>query len=192
MIIRFNSPHYTSNRNRNPGQPLFERYHYFQFNSESIQNTQARIEDLYSQLKDLASEKQSKLDENLKLFQCNREIEDLKSWIADREVIAGSEDIGQDFDNVQMLEERFDRFADETKSVGSERLSTVNAMCDQLVACGHQDAALINEWKEDLNEMWQSLLELLITRREVCYCSWFVCDLFVENVEHTLFLLMSI
>ena len=139
----------------------------------------------------MASEKQSKLDENLKLFQCNREIEDLKSWIADREVIAGSDDIGQDFDNVQMLEERFDRFADETKSVGSERLSTVNTMCDQLVACGHQDAALINEWKEDLNEMWQSLLELLITRRKVCYCCWFVCDLFVENVEHTCLLYTS-
>ena len=51
--------------------------------------------------------------------------------------------------------------------MGSERLSTVNAMCEQLVANGHQDAALINEWKDDLNEMWQSLSELLDTRREV-------------------------
>ena len=77
--------------------------------SESIQNTQCKIEDLYLQLKDLANDRQSRLDENLKLFQCNREIEDLKSWIADREVIAGSDDIGQDLDNVEMLEERFDR-----------------------------------------------------------------------------------
>ena len=81
-------------------------------NSESIQTTQSKIEDLYSQLKDLASEKQTKLDENLKLFHFNREIEDLKSWIADREVIASSEDIGQDFDNIQMIEERFDRYVE--------------------------------------------------------------------------------
>jgi len=129
--------------------------------------TQSKIENLYSQLKDLANEKQGKLDENLKLFQCNREVEDLKSWIADREVLAGSEDIGQDFDNVQMIEERFDRFADETRNIGQERVSTVNAMCDQLVGCGHQDAAAITEWKDDLNDSWQGLLELLNTRREV-------------------------
>lgn len=135
--------------------------------SESIQLTQSKIEDLYSQLKELANEKQGKLDENLKLFQFNREVEDLKSWIADREVIASSEDIGQDFDNVQMIEERFDRFADETRNIGTERVSTVNTMCDQLIGAGHQDASLIGEWKEDLNDSWQGLLELLNTRREV-------------------------
>jgi len=134
--------------------------------SESIQTTQSKIEDLYSQLKDLASEKQSKLDENLKLFHFNREVEDLKSWISDREVIASSEEIGQDFDNVQMIEERFDRFADQTRTIGSERLATVNAMCDQLVSNGHQDAVRLTEWKEDLNTLWEGLLELLNTRRE--------------------------
>lgn len=77
------------------------------FFSESIQSTQTNLEDLHSRLKQLANEKQEKLDENLKLFQLNREMEDLKLWIADREVIASSQDIGQDFDNLQIIEERF-------------------------------------------------------------------------------------
>lgn len=138
------------------------------FFSESIQNTQTRIKELYTRLKDLADERQSKLDENLKLFQFNREIQDLESWIADREFVAGSQDIGQDFDQIQMLEERFDVFAEETRNVGTERVETVNAVADQLIGTGHSDATVIAEWKKGLNEAWENLLEMLNTRKEVC------------------------
>lgn len=134
--------------------------------SESIQNTQTRIKELYTRLKDLADERQGKLDENLKLFQFNREIQDLESWIADREFVAGSQDIGQDFDQIQMLEERFDVFAEETRNVGTERVETVNAVADQLIGTGHSDATVIAEWKKGLNEAWENLLEMLNTRKE--------------------------
>ena len=63
---------------------------------------------MYANLKVLANERRGKLDENLKLFQYNREVEDLKSWIADRQTIASSQDIGQDYDNIQMIEERYE------------------------------------------------------------------------------------
>ena len=57
--------------------------------------TQTRIEELYARLKELSSEREDKLDEHLKLFQFSREVEDLESWIADRELVALSQDIGQ-------------------------------------------------------------------------------------------------
>ena len=57
---------------------------------------------MYARLKELAEERQGKLDENLKLYQFNREVLDLESWIADRMVIASSQDMGADYDNVQV------------------------------------------------------------------------------------------
>ena len=62
---------------------------------------------------------------------------------------------------------RYDRFADETRNIGQERVETVNTMADQLINANHTDSSTILEWKNDLNEAWQNLLELLVTRREV-------------------------
>lgn len=45
-------------------------------------------------------ERKSKLDEALKLFMLNREVDDLEQWIAEREVVAGSHELGQDYDHV--------------------------------------------------------------------------------------------
>ena len=70
--------------------------------SETIQIRQAQVDKLYDGLKDLAEERRGKLDETLKLYQLNREVDDLELWIADREVVAGSQDIGQDLAQVEV------------------------------------------------------------------------------------------
>lgn len=36
----------------------------------------------------------------LKLYVLNREIDDLMQWIAEREIVAGSHELGQDFEHV--------------------------------------------------------------------------------------------
>ena len=70
--------------------------------SEDIKIRQAQVDKLYAGLKDLAEERRGKLDETLKLHQLNREIDDLELWIADKEVVAGSQDIGQDLAQVEV------------------------------------------------------------------------------------------
>ena len=82
-------------------------------------------------------------------------------------MIASSQDIGQDYDQIQMLEERFVRFSNETRLTGKDRVQTINAVVDQLIAAGHSDSAVISEWKDKLNRLWDCLLELLDTRKEV-------------------------
>ena len=66
-----------------------------------------------------------------------------------------------------MLEERFERFSEETKNIGTDRLQIVNAVADQLISTGHGDTVLIAEWKSRVNASWEDLLELLQTRKEV-------------------------
>lgn len=61
---------------------------------------QSKVDKLYAGLKDLSEERQCKLDERLRLFQLNREVDDLEQWIAEREVVAGSHELGQDYEHV--------------------------------------------------------------------------------------------
>jgi len=70
------------------------------FGRDAIALKQAHVDKLYASLKDLAGDRRLKLDEVLKLYMLNRDIEDLEQWIAEREVVAGSHELGQDFEHV--------------------------------------------------------------------------------------------
>uniref|UniRef100_A0A8C5M7R5 Spectrin beta chain n=1 Tax=Leptobrachium leishanense TaxID=445787 RepID=A0A8C5M7R5_9ANUR len=140
--------------------------------SERISMRQSKVDKLYAGLKDLSEERRGKLDERHRLFQLNREVDDLEQWIAEREVVAGSHELGQDYEHVTMLQERFREFARDTGHIGQERVDTVNHMADDLINSGHSDAATIAEWKDGLNEAWADLLELIDTRTQILAASY--------------------
>lgn len=58
------------------------------------------MDKLYAGLKDLAEERRGRLQERLRLTQLKREVDDLEQWIAEREVVAGSHELGQDYEHV--------------------------------------------------------------------------------------------
>lgn len=68
--------------------------------SDAILVKQSQVDKLYASLKDMTGERRGKLDEVLKLYMLNREIEDIEQWIAEREVVAGSHELGQDYEHV--------------------------------------------------------------------------------------------
>ncbi|XP_063228722.1 spectrin beta chain isoform X7 [Bacillus rossius redtenbacheri] len=139
--------------------------------SDQIAVKQSQVDKLYAGLKDLAGERRAKLDEALQLFMLNREVDDLEQWIAERELVAASHELGQDYDHVTLLWERFKEFARDTEAIGSERVAAVNSIADQLIGAGHSDSATIAEWKDGLNEAWQDLLELIDTRTQMLAAS---------------------
>uniref|UniRef100_A0A0P5GQM4 Spectrin beta chain n=1 Tax=Daphnia magna TaxID=35525 RepID=A0A0P5GQM4_9CRUS len=139
--------------------------------SDQIAVRQAQVDKLYAGLRDLAQERRAKLEEALQLFMLSREVDDLRQWIADREVVAGSHELGQDYDHVTLLWERFKEFARDTETIGTERVAAVNEIADQLMGARHSDAATIAEWKDDLNEAWADLLELIDTRTQMLAAS---------------------
>lgn len=51
-------------------------------------------------LKDLVEEVKAKLEQQYWLYQLNREVDELEHWIAEKEVVAGSPELGQDFEHV--------------------------------------------------------------------------------------------
>jgi len=139
--------------------------------SETIAVRIGQVDKLYAGLRDLANERRAKLDDALKLFRLNREVDDLEQWIAEKEVVAGSHELGQDFDHVSLLIERFKEWAKETESIGAERVAAVNEIADSLISVGHMDAATIAQWKDSLNDAWADLLELIDTRNQMLEAS---------------------
>ncbi|KAI1288342.1 Spectrin beta chain [Halotydeus destructor] len=140
--------------------------------SDQIAIRQSQVDKLYAGLKDLALERRYKLDEAMQLFSLIREFEDLQQWIRERGVVALSNELGQDYDHVSMLRDRFKEFARDTQAIGSERVAVANESADSLIMTGHSDAAQIAEMKDGLNEAWTDLLELIDTRTQMLAASW--------------------
>ncbi|XP_032433145.1 spectrin family protein isoform X1 [Xiphophorus hellerii] len=140
--------------------------------SERITLRQAQVDKLYAGLKDLAEERRVRLQERLRLTQLKREVDDLEQWIAEREVVAGSHELGQDYEHVTMLRDKFREFARDTSTIGQERVDGVNALADDLIESGHPENASVAEWKDGLNEAWADLLELIDTRTQMLAASY--------------------
>ncbi|XP_012588917.1 PREDICTED: spectrin beta chain, non-erythrocytic 4 [Condylura cristata] len=139
--------------------------------SEQISRRQSQVDRLYVALKELGEERRVSLEQQYWLYQLSRQVDELEHWIAEKEVVAGSPELGQDFEHVTVLQEKFSEFASETGTAGRERLAAVNQMVDELIDCGHAAAATMAEWKDSLNEAWAELLELMGTRGQLLAAS---------------------
>ncbi|NXD87920.1 SPTB1 protein, partial [Halcyon senegalensis] len=138
---------------------------------EQIIRLQGQVDKHYAGLKEAAEERRRRLENMSHLFQLKREVEDLEQWIAERDVVASSQEMGQDLDHVTLLREKFREFARETGSVGQERVDRVNLTIEDLIDAGHAEAATMAEWKDGLNESWADLLELIDTRMQLLAAS---------------------
>uniref|UniRef100_A0A4W6DZ19 PH domain-containing protein n=1 Tax=Lates calcarifer TaxID=8187 RepID=A0A4W6DZ19_LATCA len=151
--------------------------------SEQITKQQSHIDRLYVSLKDMVEHRKTKLEQQYWLYQLNKEVEELEKWITEREAVASSTELGQDLEDVTVLQERFTKFASETNNIGQQRMEQVNKMVNEMIDCGHSDAATIAEWKDGLNESWADLLELIETRRQMLAASHQLHKFFTDCKE---------
>ena len=151
--------------------------------SDSLSKRQMQIDKLYAGLKDLAHERRLRLEETVKLFMLHRDIDDLEQWIADKVIVADSNELGQDFEHVELLKERFCQFAADTQQIGQERVNHVSRIANVLIDAGHADSSIIAQWNENLNSAWEDLLELIRTRTQMLQSSWELQKLFSDCKE---------
>ncbi|NXH18808.1 SPTB1 protein, partial [Bucco capensis] len=150
---------------------------------EQIIRLQGQVDKHYAGLKEVAEERRRRLENMSHLFQLKREVEDLEHWIAKRDVVASSQEMGQDLDHVTLLRDKFREFARETGSVGQERVDRVNLTIEDLIDAGHAEAATMAEWKDGLNESWADLLELIDTRMQLLAASHDLHKYFYDGTE---------
>ncbi|XP_068608376.1 spectrin beta chain, erythrocytic [Brachionichthys hirsutus] len=150
---------------------------------EEIIRRQGQVEKQYAGLKELAEERRKKLDHAFHHFLLSREVDDLEHWITERDLVASSQETGQDLDHVTLLRDKFRDFARETGTAGQERVDLVNRTVDELIGAGHGEAAAMAEWKDGLNESWADLLELIDTRRQLLTTSYELLQYFDDGEE---------
>lgn len=130
----------------------------------SIAKRQSQINAQYDNLLALARERQNKLNETTKAYVLVREAADLSAWIKDKENHAQIGDVGEDLEEVEVLQKRFDDFNDDLKA-NEVRLANMNEIAIQLTSLGQTEAAMkIQTQMQDLNEKWASLQQITVER----------------------------
>ncbi|XP_024083018.1 spectrin alpha chain [Cimex lectularius] len=128
--------------------------------SSSIAARQNQIETQYKNLLDLAKERQNKLNETVKAYVLVREAAELATWIKDKENHAQVQDIGEDLEQVEVMQKKFDDFQSDLKA-NEVRLAEMNEIAMQLMTLGQTEAAVkIQTQLKDLNEKWTGLQQL--------------------------------
>jgi spectrin alpha len=64
----------------------------------------------YANLLDLGSQRREKLQESNKAYQLVREAAELASWITEKENLMVAEDVGDDLEQVEEMQKKFDDF----------------------------------------------------------------------------------
>lgn len=112
------------------------------------------MDKLYAGLKDLAEERRGKLQERLRLTQLKREVDDLEQWIAEREVVAGSHELGQDYEHVTV------------RITSLSLLSTRSEISETVVFKGHF-IKNIKSWKVPAKDASYTLSQLMVQKMMV-------------------------
>ncbi|THD24960.1 Spectrin beta [Fasciola hepatica] len=134
---------------------------------QQIQNCLNRISQAANNMHGLVREITVRLESKQTKYRLLREVADLEAWIAEKSKVAINHELGSDLDHCSMLRDRFSNFIKLTVPDGSKRLSSVNSQCVRLITQEHPDAADIARAKDNVNEAWADLLELIDTRKQL-------------------------
>ena len=112
---------------------------------------------MYADLLSLANQRKDKLEESCRAYVLVREAEELGQWIKEREQHANIREVGDNLEQVEVHQKKFDDFKSELK-VNEVRLSELNDVATKLNNLGQTEAAAkISEQVEDLNVKWNNL-----------------------------------
>lgn len=132
----------------------------------TISVRQNQIETQYANLLDLGNQRREKLQESCKAYQLVREAAELASWITEKEGIMMGEDVGEDLEQVEEYQKKFDDFRKDLKS-NEARLQELNTIADKLTVLGRTEAAeKIREQIAVLNTRWANLQTVTAERAQ--------------------------
>eukprot|EP00118_Oscarella_pearsei_P025242 m.307813 g.307813 ORF g.307813 m.307813 type:complete len:2422 (+) comp42859_c0_seq1:216-7481(+) len=132
--------------------------------SDTVASRQRLIDGKYERLRKSADGRRVKLQESVKRHQLSREVNELESWINEKEAVASSDELGKDLEHVEVLKKKFDDFQKDL-AANETRVHEVNAMAGRLLDEGHSEAPAIMQQTENLNSRWQTLQDLAEDRK---------------------------
>ncbi|KQS43502.1 spectrin beta chain, non-erythrocytic 5 isoform X5 [Drosophila erecta] len=126
---------------------------------------QQLIEKMLKSLHKLASQRQGRLMESLYKHEYFLESDEVEQWIREQEQAASSEDYGQDFEHLQLLQNKFDDLKHRVE-VGADRVDQCELLAKKLIDSESPYANEVEKRQEQLRTSWENLLQLLNQREQ--------------------------
>lgn len=70
-------------------------------------------------------------------------------------------------EETMILIEKWDSFCSETKRLGVEKMAKARAESERIIERGHSHSHKVETWRATVDEMWDDLLELMETRKQL-------------------------
>ncbi|XP_033114838.1 spectrin alpha chain, non-erythrocytic 1-like isoform X3 [Anneissia japonica] len=133
--------------------------------ASSIMARQAAIENQYADLLEMSDIRKKKLEESCKRHMLIREAADLMQWINDKEAVATNAELGDDLEQVEVLQKKFDDFQKDLNA-NENRLTEINELADTLEDDGSPEVIQCKTAINELNQRWNELQQLANERSE--------------------------
>lgn len=133
------------------------------FDSPEIKKQMEVIAMAFTRLEQKVTIQKDQLNITSKIYQFNRDSEEMEDLINGRLAVASSEDYGKDLDDVDRLIHNYETFF-ENLNKQKEKLNSFNQLAEELEAVV-QDYEIGARTKE-VNSAWDDLMELAVARRE--------------------------
>lgn len=117
--------------------------------SKAITTKQQQLEKMFKSLQRLAGQRQKRLMESLYRHEYFLESSELEQWIKEQEQAAASEDYGQDYEHLLLLQNKFDDLKHRIE-VGAERFNQCEDSAKKLIASEISYATDIEKRQEQL------------------------------------------
>lgn len=140
--------------------------------ADICQNKQKSLEKAFASLKQLARERQAALAQKCEKLKLRQEFDEFQNWIDERERIANNSDTGRDSAHCQRLMDRFEGWANETHSVGKDKLDSCTKSAENVMQDQPSAIADIGEWKSTAEDSFQELMENIGNRKELLQASY--------------------
>ncbi|XP_009944908.1 PREDICTED: spectrin beta chain, non-erythrocytic 5, partial [Leptosomus discolor] len=126
----------------------------------------------YRSLLQKAETQRKRLQEQLQLYQFEREFQLVDAWFSSKQSVAESDDYGQDLDDVEVLEKKFKDFVNEVKPMGHSKIVFLNELASKLEKEGHSKMDIVQKRTKQISETWEKLCHAIQTRTENLRAAW--------------------
>ncbi|XP_078262431.1 spectrin beta chain, non-erythrocytic 1-like isoform X2 [Rhinoraja longicauda] len=123
------------------------------------------LELCYEELCGLAAERKARLEQSRRLWTFFWEMDEMESWIREREQIFSSQDYGKDITSIMILQSKHKTLEDELGSLRNHLQLTIK-LGNDMVAENHFAAPEIKKRIEAVFSMWRDLEELTAFRKQ--------------------------
>ncbi|XP_062379447.1 spectrin beta chain, non-erythrocytic 5 [Sardina pilchardus] len=137
-------------------------------NSPLVSTGLAAVEKQFQALQQLSATRRTALQDQLHLYVFEREAQELQAWFHTRIAQAQSQDFGQDLEDVEVLQKKFEDFSGEVGSLGQHKLASVQQLGQKVSSSGAQlRGKTLKQLWEELNQAVKTRAENLHSAREV-------------------------